>query len=188
MKKEDVPDSVSYLAIALGAADYLCRRVKEHAAGRIQFPGQMLDSEGRDGIAKLGAVKAMIARTEAWRLLLETLYETLSATSLNGGDIIRAEAATQDWGEGVLRKAQPAHDFDLLCAALSAIAFGPERGAMGYDAGQVFGGFAYSEDDLLSRFYRDSSLFRFLPPGYGAAQKLNAALGPMSLIAWSPPR
>ncbi len=53
MKKEDVPDSVSYLAIALGAADYLCRRVKEHAAGRTQFAGQMLDSEGRDGIAKL---------------------------------------------------------------------------------------------------------------------------------------
>lgn len=176
-KKEDVPDSVSYLAIALGAADYLCRRVKEHAAGRIQFPGQMLDSEGRDGIAKLGAVKAMIARTEAWRLILETLYETLSANSLTRGDNIRAEASTQGWGEGALRKAQPAHDFDLLCATLSAIAFGPERGSMGYDAGQVFGGFAYSEDDLLSRFYRDSSLFRFLPPGYGAAQKLNAALG-----------
>ncbi|MGE5751145.1 MAG: FAD-dependent oxidoreductase, partial [Nitrospirota bacterium] len=176
-KKEDVPDSVFYLAIALGAADYLCRRVKEHAAGRIQFPGQMLDSEGRDGIAKLGAVKAMIARTEAWRLLLETVYETLSATSPTGGDRIRAEVAAQGWGEEALRKAQPARDCDLLCAALSAIAFGPERGAMGYDAGQVFGGFAYSEDDLLSRFYRDSSLFRFLPPGYGAAQKLNAALG-----------
>ena len=46
---------------------------------------------------------------------------------------------------------------------------------MGYDAGQVFGGFAYSEDDLLSRSYRDSSLFRFLLPGYGAAARLNTA-------------
>ncbi|HSA77568.1 MAG TPA: acyl-CoA dehydrogenase family protein, partial [Nitrospirota bacterium] len=175
--KEDVPDSVSYLAIALGAADYLCRRVKEHAAGRIQFPGQMLDTEGRDGIAKLGAVKAMIARTEAWRLLLETLYEILSAKSPPGGDILGAVAATRGWGEGALSNPHNELDFDLLCAALSAIAFGPERGAMGYDAGQVFGGFAYSEDDLLSRFYRDSSLFRFLPPGYGAAQKLHATLG-----------
>jgi alkylation response protein AidB-like acyl-CoA dehydrogenase/electron transfer flavoprotein alpha subunit/ferredoxin-like protein FixX len=158
-EKEDVPDPASYLAIALGAGDYLCRRIKEHAAGRLQFPGQMLDTEGRDGIAKLGAVKAMIARTEAWRLVLETLYQ--AAEKHRGGS-----------------------DFDtlsLLCAAVSAIAFSPEPGAMGYDAGQVFGGFAYSEDDLLSRFYRDSSLFRFLAPGYGSAQKLNAALGSSDL-------
>ena len=47
---------------------------------------------------------------------------------------------------------------------------------MGYDAGQVFGGFAYSEDDLLSRFYRDSSLFRFLAPGYEASARLRAVL------------
>ncbi len=179
--KEGVPDSASYLAIALGAAEYLCRRVKEHAAGRIQFPGQMLDTEGRDGIAKLGAVKAMIARTDAWRLLLETLYEILSATSPTGGDSLRAEAATRGLDEGALHNPHHALDFDLLCATLSAIAFGPERGAMGYDAGQVFGGFAYSEDDLLSRFYRDSSLFRFLPPGYGAARKLHAALGSREL-------
>ncbi|HXX64760.1 MAG TPA: acyl-CoA dehydrogenase family protein, partial [Bacteroidota bacterium] len=71
----------------------------------------------------------------------------------------------------------PSRDFDLLCPSIAAVAFGPEPGAMGYDSGQVFGGFAYSEDDLLSRFYRDSSLFRFLAPGYGAAAKLHAALG-----------
>jgi electron transfer flavoprotein-quinone oxidoreductase len=180
-KKEGVPNSASYLAIALGAADYLCRRVKEHAASRIQFPGQMLDTEGRDGIAKLGAVKAMIARTEAWRLLLETLYAILSATSSPGEDGLRAETVTQGSSEAALRDPHHALDLDLLCAALSAIAFGPERGAMGYDAGQVFGGFAYSEDDLLSRFYRDSSLFRFLSPGYGAARKLHTVLGSREL-------
>jgi hypothetical protein len=56
-EKKDASDAASYLAIALGAGDYLCKRIKEHAAGRVQFPGQMLDTEGRDGIAKLGAVK-----------------------------------------------------------------------------------------------------------------------------------
>ena len=79
---EGAPDPASYLAIALGAGDYLCRRIKEHATGRVQFPGQMLDTEGRDGIAKLGAVKALIARTEAWRLLLETLYEVSTHSEL----------------------------------------------------------------------------------------------------------
>jgi electron transfer flavoprotein-quinone oxidoreductase len=153
-KQSTIPDAASYLAIALGAGDYLCRRIKEHAAGRIQFPGQMLDTEGRDGIAKLGAVKALIARTEAWRFLLETLYDNASHSELR---TLNSE-------------------LHLIISTLAAMAFSPEPGAMGYDAGQVFGGFAYSEDDLLSRFYRDSALFRFLAPGYGAAEKLNAAL------------
>jgi electron transfer flavoprotein-quinone oxidoreductase len=178
--REVVPDSSSYLTIALGAAEYLCWRVKEHAASRIQFPGQMLDTEGRDGVAKLGAVKAMIARTDAWRILLKTLFEILPATSPAGRDS-RREAATRSWDGKAFHNDDRAPDFDLLCSVLSAIAFGPERGTMGYDAGQVFGGFAYSEDDLLSRFYRDSSLFRFLPPGYGASQKLHATLGSREL-------
>jgi hypothetical protein len=66
--------------------------------------------------------------------------------------------------------------FDLLCSSLAAMAFGPESGRMAYDAGQVFGGFAYSEDDLLSRSYRDSSLFRFLAPGHGASEGLHERL------------
>lgn len=150
-----VPDPYSYLSIALGAGDYLCRRVKEHAAGRVQFPGQMLDTEGRDGIAKLGAVKAMIARTEAWQHLLERLYHRSQRDDQSG---------------------DAQNGFSLLCAVIAAMAFGPEHGLMGYDAGQVFGGFAYSEDDLLSRAYRDSALFRFLSPGYGASTKLHAAV------------
>ena len=155
-------DHALYLAIALGAGDYLSRRAKEHAANRVQFPGQMLDTEGRDGIAKLGAVKALVARVEAWRLLLETLFDVHSA----------------------LRTPQSALDFDLLCSTLAALAFGPENGCMAYDAGQVFGGFAFSEDDLLSRSYRDSSLFRFLKPGYRAAEALHAALSGRDLAAF----
>ena len=152
-EQSDFPGPSSYLAIALGAADYLSRRTKEHAAGRIQFPGQMLDTEGRDGIAKLGAVKAMIARTDAWQLLLETLYDS------------HPERRTASPG------------LDLLSSTIAAMAFSPEPGSLGYDAGQVFGGFAYSEDDLLSRSYRDSSLFRFLMPGYGAASAFHASFG-----------
>jgi electron transfer flavoprotein-quinone oxidoreductase len=147
-----VPDHASYLAIALGAGDYLSRRAQEHAAGRVQFPGQMLDTGGRDGIAKLGAVKAMIARIEAWRLMLETLSEVVP--------LLPPEATAL---------------FGPLSSAAAALAFGPENGCMAYDAGQVFGGFAYSEDDLLSRSYRDSSLFRFLIPGHGAAEQLASA-------------
>jgi len=166
---EGAPDTASYLAIALGAGDYLCKRIKEHAAGRVQFPGQMLDTEGRDGIAKLGAVKALIARTEAWRLLLETLHYTRHTDT-----VVQGQAPDSERESG------------LLHASLAAMAFGPDPGSMGYDAGQVFGGFAYSEDDLLSRFYRDSALFRFLAPGHDASRKLRAALGNKYLGALFP--
>jgi electron transfer flavoprotein-quinone oxidoreductase len=144
--------SALYLAISLGAADYLAQRAKEHATSRIQFPGQMLDTEGRDGIAKLGAVKALIARIEAWRLLLEVQYETA---------LLALDETTSS---------QQGHDSQF--ATIAALAFGPDPGRLGYDAGQVFGGFAYSEDDLLSRFYRDSALFGYLAPGCGAAERV----------------
>jgi alkylation response protein AidB-like acyl-CoA dehydrogenase/flavin-dependent dehydrogenase/electron transfer flavoprotein alpha subunit/ferredoxin-like protein FixX len=159
-EQKNVPDAAFYLAIALGAADYLCRRIKEHAVDRVQFPGQMLDTEGRDGIAKLGAVKALIGRTESWRLMLETFFGDLS--------------------QSAFPSPHAAYHNDLLIATIAAMAFSPEPGAIGYDAGQVFGGFAYSEDDLLARFYRDSSLFRFLAPGYGASTKLHVALGSLN--------
>ncbi|MBI3812326.1 MAG: acyl-CoA dehydrogenase family protein, partial [Nitrospirae bacterium] len=147
---EPVELGTVYAAVALGAADYLSRRAKEHAESRVQFAHQMRDTHGRDGIAKLGAVKAMIARIEAWHLLLSVLLK-------------------QNPGEERPDDSMKESD---LCAALSAMAFGPETGQMGYDAGQVFGGFAYSEDDLLSRAYRDSALFRYLLPGFGAAERL----------------
>ncbi len=121
-----------YGAIALGAGDYLARRAVEQAAGRIQFPGQMIDSVGNDSIAKFGAVKALVSRTLAWRELLDATLQ-----QPDGG----------------------------LLAALAQMAFSPKDGRMAYDAGQVFGGTGYSEDEQMSRCYRDSAVFRHLTPG-----------------------
>jgi electron transfer flavoprotein-quinone oxidoreductase len=148
----DAPDLIGavYAAVALGSADYLSRRAKEHADGRVQFAHQMRDTQGRDGIAKLGAVKAMIARIEAWHLVLTVLLEENTGSE--------SSERPPEWSD--------------LCATVAAMAFGSQASQMGYDAGQVFGGFAYSEDDLLSRAYRDSALFRYLPPGFGAAERL----------------
>jgi alkylation response protein AidB-like acyl-CoA dehydrogenase/electron transfer flavoprotein alpha subunit/flavin-dependent dehydrogenase/ferredoxin-like protein FixX len=143
-----------YTLIALGAADYLARRTEEHAEGRIQFDQQMRDTEGRNGIAKLGAVKAMIARIEAWRLALNV--------------ILKERSDRTRWEE-------PA-EWEDFCSVLSAMAFGPGVGQIGYDAGQVFGGFAYSEDDLLSRAYRDSAMFRFLQPARAAGARFMTRL------------
>lgn len=67
--------SYGYAAVALGAGDYLARRTVEQAAGRIQFPGQLKDSQGHDSVAKFGAVKALLARTLAWRKLLAAVVE-----------------------------------------------------------------------------------------------------------------
>lgn len=159
---------VLHLAIALGAIEYLSKRAKEHALGRVQFSGQLLDTEGRDGIAKFGAVKALVARVEAWRLLLETVYD--SALGINPHSALHTP-----------HSALVSDSHSALLFSLAALAFGPEAGCPAYDAGQVFGGFAYSEDDLLSRFYRDSALFRFLAPGYGAAKGLRGALAGVSL-------
>ncbi|MDH5525867.1 MAG: acyl-CoA dehydrogenase family protein [Nitrospirota bacterium] len=130
-----------YGTIALGAGDYLARRSLEQGLGRIQFPGQMKDTQGHDGVAKFGAVKALVARTLAWRGLTAAVVEHTSG--------------------------QPD-----LAAAVAALAFCPKNGRMSYDAGQTFGGTGYSEDDLLARFYRDSSVFPFLAPGHGAVARV----------------
>src|SRR5438034_1255894 len=41
-------------------------------------------------------------------------------------------------------------------------ALGTAPGSVTYNAGQVFGGTGYSEDDVLSKYYRDASAWRFL--------------------------
>ena len=49
-----------------------------------------------------------------------------------------------------------------LAKLLACEALGPDSASLAYDAGQIFGGTAYSEDDVLSKFYRDSVCFSHL--------------------------
>ncbi len=52
------------LALALGQAAELRRRAVDYASTRVQFRGELRDSEGRESIAKFGAVKQMLAGIE----------------------------------------------------------------------------------------------------------------------------
>ena len=130
-----VPD---HLAIVRGAGSYLTARAREHAASRVQFPGLFQDEAGRDTIAKFGAVKQMLAEMEAQRILVETL------------SLLDPGPQDDAWTGAAVRK------------ILAADAFGPQLGSLSYNAGQIFGGTAFSEDDCLAKYYRDSSPFRFL--------------------------
>src|SRR6202035_974228 len=137
----DLPDllarlsSADLMAIAQGMADYLCHRAIDHATSRVQFPGLFHDQEARDAIGKFGAVKKMIAEMGARRYLIETLDHTLSPSDFSSASLNRA----------------------LLIKAL-----GTAPGSLSYNAVQVFGGTGYSEDDILSKFYRDAAAWRFL--------------------------
>ncbi len=129
-----------YQDLINGASGYLLQRAKDHARSRVQFPGQFQDEAGYDTIAKFGAVKEMLAEMEAKSVLLKVFRETPDDQFC------------------------PEHR-DAGIAARRFLAgkyFGPEEGSFGYNAGQVFGGTAYSEDDFISKFYRDSSVARFL--------------------------
>jgi len=126
-----------HLAIVRGAGSYLTVRAREHAGSRVQFPGAFQDEAGRDTIVKFGAVKQMLAEMESQRLLVESL----SVIDPGGDDA---------WVGAAVRK------------VLAADAFGPKPGSFGYNCGQIFGGTAFSEDDCIAKYYRDSSPFRFL--------------------------
>jgi electron transfer flavoprotein-quinone oxidoreductase len=124
-------------ATVRGAGNYLLDRAREHASGRVQFPGAFEDEGGRDTIAKFGAVKQMLAEMEAHRYVLETAAMT-------------PIAAADDWTHAAAVK------------VLASEAFGPGERSFAYLTGQLFGGTAFSEDDVIAKFYRDSAPFRFL--------------------------
>jgi electron transfer flavoprotein-quinone oxidoreductase len=129
-------------SIAFGMADQLCRRAMAHAQSRVQFPGLFLDDEARDTIGKFGAIKKMAAEMGARRYLLETLDHNLTPVDFSALSVQRAE----------------------LIKALAAEALGTSPGSLAYNAGQIFGGTGYSEDDVLSKFYRDAAAWRHLGP------------------------
>jgi electron transfer flavoprotein-quinone oxidoreductase len=129
-------------AIAYGMSDLLCRRAVEHATSRVQFPGLFHDEEARDTIGKFGAVKKMVAEIGVRRCLIETLQNNLAPTDFS-------PAAQERCG---------------LVKAIGAELLGTAPGSVAYNAGQVFGGTGYSEDDVLSKYYRDASAWRFLGP------------------------
>src|SRR5260221_9498988 len=139
MKSPMLPQvAVDICAIALGAGEMLLERSKAHAISRVQFPGLFKDEDGRDGIAKFGSVKRLLSEMEAQHYLLEAL---------------------RDYYIG-RRYAPPITGEQAACVKiLAAQAFGPDPGSFAYNAGQIFGGTAYSEDDVLSKFYRDSVCF-----------------------------
>jgi alkylation response protein AidB-like acyl-CoA dehydrogenase len=132
-------------SIALGMADVLCRRALAHAAGRVQFPGLFHDEQSRDTIGKFGAVKQMIAEIAAGRYAIETLDHTLSPLDFSASSVERAG----------------------LIKAIVAETLGTSPGSLSYNAGQIFGGTGYSEDDVLAKLYRDAAAWRFL----GAASR-----------------
>jgi alkylation response protein AidB-like acyl-CoA dehydrogenase/flavin-dependent dehydrogenase/ferredoxin-like protein FixX len=129
-------------SIAFGMADQLCRRAIAHATSRVQFPGLFHDEEARDALGKFGAVKKMIAEMAARRYLIETLDHLLSPADFSAPSVERAG----------------------LVKALAAEALGTAPGSLSYNAGQIFGGTGYSEDDILAKFYRDAAAWRFLGP------------------------
>jgi alkylation response protein AidB-like acyl-CoA dehydrogenase/flavin-dependent dehydrogenase/ferredoxin-like protein FixX len=127
-------------AIAYGMADYLCKRSVDHATGRVQFPSLFHDEQAHDTIGKFGAVKKMIAEMAAGRQLIEAVAHCLSPV---------------DWFQLTPTRAG-------LLKAVVAEVLGTAPGSIAYNAGQVFGGTGYSEDDTLSKLYRDAAACRFL--------------------------
>ena len=136
-------------AITLGAGEMLLERCQAHATGRVQFPGLFKDEDGRDGIAKFGAVKQLLSEMEAQVRLLEALLDIV-------GRALRLPNTTA--GDAPALQ----NDTPALVKILASEALGPDPGSLTYNAGQIFGGTAYSEDDVLSKFYRDSACFAHL--------------------------
>jgi electron transfer flavoprotein-quinone oxidoreductase len=156
----EILSSADLTAIALGIGDYLCQRAIDHATSRVQFPGLFHDEESRDAIGKFGAVKKMIAEMAAGKQVIETLNHCVSPVDLSVAAAHRAG----------------------LVKALVAEVLGTAPGSIAYNAGQVFGGTGYSEDDTLSKLYRAAAAWRVLGAPNSAVY---AAHGQALLRAWS---
>ncbi|MGH7545162.1 MAG: acyl-CoA dehydrogenase family protein, partial [Gemmatimonadota bacterium] len=131
-------------AITRGAADVLAERAVDHARSRVQFPDHFQDLDGRDAIAKFGAVREHLAWIEAHRLALQALVE---------------EAAWADRAATLDPAADPAGLEPRLAKIAVSRALGAGPDSIAYRAGQVIGGAAYSEDDVVAKLYRDSAVF-----------------------------
>jgi electron transfer flavoprotein-quinone oxidoreductase len=121
-------------AIALGSATILTERAIDHARSRIQFPDMFQDLDGRDGVGKFGAVRAHLSHIEASRLAIETILNDCDWTADSDLEAMVGKVAVTDL-------------------------FGPDMPSITYRAGQVIGGSAFSEEDIFSKAYRDSSVF-----------------------------
>ncbi|MBI3911172.1 MAG: acyl-CoA dehydrogenase family protein [Armatimonadetes bacterium] len=126
-----------FIAVALGLTDRLYERAVEQVQSRVQFPGLFQDEEGRDAIAKFGAMKQLIGEIDAHRMLLETLLYVPDAVAT-------------------------APDPAAAAKVLASDALATDMGTVAYNAWQVFGGMAYTAQDLIGKYYRDASEFRFL--------------------------
>src|SRR5260370_24523871 len=89
-----------------------------------------------------GAEKKMLPERPPRRYLIETLDQLVSPPDFSAPSVARAG----------------------LVKALAAEALGTAPGSLSYNAGQIFGGTGYSEDDILAKFYRDAAAWRFLGP------------------------
>ncbi len=130
------------ISIARGMTSILLERALTQATSRVQFPGLFHDEQARDPIGKFGAIKRMIAEIGARHYLLETLDDILLPVEVSADAVELAQR--------------------LRLVASEVL--GPTPGSVAYNAGQIFGGTGFSEDDILSKYYRDATAWRFLGP------------------------
>ncbi|MDW8266230.1 MAG: acyl-CoA dehydrogenase family protein, partial [Gemmataceae bacterium] len=146
-----VLSAADLVSMASGMADVFFQRAFEHARQRVQFPGLFRDEAGHDTIAKFGAIKKMLAALAARRYVISTLDHLLSPSDFSAASVARA---------GQVK-------------ALAAELLGTAPGSLAYDAGQVLGGGAYSEEEVLSKLYRDAAAWRFLTPANDEVWRLH---------------
>lgn len=120
------------LNLAIGNVRTLRARALDYAQSRVQFRGDLRDVEGRESIAKFGAIKSMLAGIEQSLIALEGAR----------GDCERA----------------PQQVLALIRART-----GVRMDAVPWMAGQIFGGMAYSEEDILAPRYRDAMVLSQWP-------------------------